>query len=145
MPIMQGTFAGAREELRVEVDARIHGDVVHVLQAADDLHVFGIGQDRVRCLGERLQAAAAESIHRRAAGLDRQPGHQADGPSHVESLLALLLRVAEHDVFDRGRIDAACARRAHGPRPRPGRRSARRERRPSPHGHGQSACDNNQR
>ena len=35
-----------------------------------------------------------------------KPGHQADGAGDVEPLLALLLRVAEDDVFDRGRIDA---------------------------------------
>ena len=74
----QRALAGAREELGVEVDAGIHRDVVHVLQAADDLHVLGTGQDGVRRLGERLQAAAAEAIDRRAARLDRQPGHQAD-------------------------------------------------------------------
>ena len=32
--------------------------------------------------------------------------HQPDRAGDVESLLALLLRVAEHDVFDRGRVDA---------------------------------------
>ena len=110
----QRALAGAREELGVEVDAGIHRDVVHVLQAADDLHVLGIGQDRVRRLGERLQAAAAQAIDGRAARLDRQPGHQADRAGDVEPLLALLLRVAEDDVFDRGRIDAAALdERAH--------------------------------
>ena len=85
----QRALAGAREELGVEVDAGVHRDVVHVLQAADDLHVLGIGQDRVRRLGERLQAAAAQPIDRRPAGLDRQPGHQADRAGDVEPLLAL--------------------------------------------------------
>ena len=43
---VQRAFAGAREELGVEVDAGVHRDVVHVLQAADDLHVLGASDDR---------------------------------------------------------------------------------------------------
>ena len=102
----QRALAGAREELGVEIDAGVHRDVVHVLEAADDLHVFGTGEDRVRRLGERLQTAAAESIDGRPARLDGDARHQADRAGDVQPLLALLLRVAEHDVFDRGRVDA---------------------------------------
>ena len=60
----------------------------------------------VRRLGERLQAAAAEAIDRRAARLDGEPAIRPTVAGDVEPLLALLLRVAEHDVFDLGRIDA---------------------------------------
>ena len=94
------------EQLGVEVDACVHRDVLHVLQAADDLHVFEAGHDGVRGLVDGLQARAAQAVDRRAAGVRRQPGHQADDAGDVEPLLALLLRVAQHDVFDLGRIDA---------------------------------------
>ena len=60
----------------------------------------------MRRLVQRLQAAAAETIDRRAAGLDGEAGHQADHASDIKSLFALLLRVAEHDVFDGRGIDA---------------------------------------
>jgi hypothetical protein len=35
-----------------------------------------------------------------------QAGHQGHRPGDVQALLALLLRIAQHDVFDFGRIDA---------------------------------------
>ena len=38
--------------------------------------------------------------------LDRQAGHQRDRAGDIQPLLARLLRVAEHHVFDLGRIDA---------------------------------------
>ena len=69
----QRALAGALEQLGVEVDAGVHRDVLHVLQAADDLHVLAAGHDGVRRLVERLQAGAAQAIDRRAAGL-RRPG-----------------------------------------------------------------------
>ena len=102
----QRAFAGAREQLGVEVDAGIHRDVVHVLQAADDLHV--LGSATIAC--DAWSIACRLLPHRRLTvappRFDRQPGHQADGAGDVEPLLALLLRVAQHDVFDRRRIDA---------------------------------------
>ena len=61
----------------------IHRDVVHVLEAADDLNVFGIGDDRVRGLSESLQAAAAESVDRRPAGFYWQTGHETDRAGDV--------------------------------------------------------------
>ena len=103
---VQRGLAGAREELGVEVQVGVHRDVVHVLQPADDLHVLKAGHDRVRRLVERLQARAAEAIDRRAAGFHRQAGHQRDRAGGVEALLALLLRVAQHDVFDFAGVDA---------------------------------------
>jgi len=87
---------------------------MHVLEAAYDLHILGVGHNCVRSLRERLQAAATKPIDRRPASFDGQPGHQTDGTGHIETLLALLLRIAEYDVFDGGRIDpAALDDRAH--------------------------------
>ena len=45
-------------------------------------------------------------IDRRAARLDGHACHQPDRPGDIQPLLALLLRVAEHDVFDHRRVDA---------------------------------------
>ena len=73
MPMCSAPLLVPREELRVEVDRRVHRDVVHVLQAADDLHVLGAGHDRMRRLVDRLQAAAAQPVDRRPAGLDGSP------------------------------------------------------------------------
>jgi hypothetical protein len=90
---------------------------MHVLEAADDLNVLGIGDNSVRSLGDRLQTAPAESIDRRAAGLNWEARHQSDGTGHVETLLALLLNIAQNDIFDDGRVDAApldyCADYSH--------------------------------
>ena len=65
----QRAFAGAAEQLGVQVDVLVHRDVLHVLQAADDLHVFEAGHDRVRGLVDGLQAGAAQPVDRRAAGV----------------------------------------------------------------------------
>ena len=80
--------------------------MLHVLKPADDLHVLGAGCHRVGRLVDRLQAAAAEAVDRRAADAAWQAGQQRHDSADVEPLLLLLLRVAEHDVFDRRRIDA---------------------------------------
>ena len=77
---------------------------------ADDLHVFAAGHDGVRSLVDRLQGRAAQPVDGRAAGRQRQAGHQADDAGDVHPLLALLLGVAHHDVFDLVGIDARCAR-----------------------------------
>ena len=61
----------------------------------------------MRGLIQRLQARTAQTIHRRAAGLNRQASHQPNVASDVEGLFALLLGVAHHNVFDFRRIDAS--------------------------------------
>ena len=50
MPIVSAPLLVRVKQLGVQVDAGIHRDVVHVLQAADDLHVLEAGHDRVRRL-----------------------------------------------------------------------------------------------
>jgi hypothetical protein len=82
--------------------------VVHVLQSADDLHVLGAGQHGVSRLVDRLQAAAAQAIDGRPADAGGQPGDQADDARDVETLLALLLRIAKDHVLNRRGINA-CA------------------------------------
>ncbi len=94
------------KQLGVNVDILVHGDMLHVLQAADDLHVFEARHHGVRSLVQRLQARAAQAVDRGAGRGDREIRHQRHVTGRVEALLALLLRVAQHQVFDLGRIDA---------------------------------------
>ena len=68
----------ALEQLGIQVDAGVHRNVVHVLQPADDLHVFEAGHDRVRRLVDGLQARAAQPVDRRAAG--RASAARPSGP-----------------------------------------------------------------
>ncbi len=105
-PHVQGALARGVKQLGVEIDARIHGDVVHVLQPADDLHVLGAGRDGVGRLVDRLQAAAAQAVDGGAPDARGQSGEQADDAADVEPLFALLLAAAEHHVLDGRGIDA---------------------------------------
>ena len=66
------------KQLGIQVDAGVHRNVLHVLQPADDLHVFEAGHDGVRSLVDGLQARAAQPVDRRAAGVRGQTGHQPD-------------------------------------------------------------------
>ena len=85
----------------------VHGDVLHVLQPADDLHVFEAGHDGVRGLVDGLQARSAEAVDVAPPVALGRPAIKATRPGDIETLLALLLGVAQHDVFDLGRVDAA--------------------------------------
>ncbi len=89
------------EQARAGVEAGFHRDVVHVLDAAGDLHVLAVGGDALGGLVDRLQAGAAQlrltvtpptSMGRPAI----RRGHAGD----VEALLALLLDAAPLDVLD---------------------------------------------
>ena len=103
----QGGFAGPLEKLGVDIEAVVHRQVLHMFQAADDLHVFKAGDDRVGRLVDGLQAAAAKTIDGGPAGGDRQAGQEGDGAGGVQPLLARLLRVAQYHVLDLGRVDAS--------------------------------------
>ncbi len=105
-PIVSAPLDVRWNSLGLRLMSGVHGNVLHVLQAADDLHVFEAGHDGVRSLVDRLQAGAAQAVDGRAAGVRRQARHQPHDAGGVHALLALLLRIAEHDVFDFGRVDA---------------------------------------
>ena len=61
--VNNGPFAGRDgkfvEYFRIDVDAMHHGNVLHVLQPAHDLHVLEAGHDGVRGLVDGLQARTA--------------------------------------------------------------------------------------
>ncbi len=78
-----------------------------MFQAADHLHVFTAGDDRMGRLIQGLQTGTAQAVDRRAAGVHRQARHHGHGAGDVQPLLALLLRIAEDYVFDFFRVDAA--------------------------------------
>ena len=103
----QHSAARSGEGPGMDVDRRFHRQVVHVLHAADHLHVLGAGGDRVAGLREGLERRAAEPVDRRAGRREGQVGHQADGAGHVAPQFAPLLRDPEEDVFDRRWIDPA--------------------------------------
>ena len=81
--------AVAVEVARAGVEAGLHRDVVHVLDAAGDLHVLAAGRDALGRLVDRLQAGAAQlRLTVRAADLDRQPGDEGGHAGDVVALLA---------------------------------------------------------
>ena len=126
-------------EARAEIEAGFHGDVLHVLDAAGDLHVLAAGGDALGRLVDRLQAGAAVAIDGRAADLDRKAGDEGGHAGDVETLLAFLLDAAPVNVLDGcGRDLGPLERASSGPRTdrRPGHRGTC----PFRHGPGQSAC-----
>ena len=56
--------AVAVEEARAGVEAGLHRDVVHVLDAAGDLHVLALGGDALGGLVDGLEAGAADAVDR---------------------------------------------------------------------------------
>src|SRR5690606_1793494 len=94
-PHHQRALAGAVEHLGIEVDVCVHGDVVHVLQTANDLHVLRASDNGVRRLAERLETAPTETVDGSGSRLDGDTGHQGDCPCDIQSLLALLLCIAQ--------------------------------------------------
>ena len=87
-------------EARAGVEAGLHRNVVHVLDAAGDLNVLALGGDALGGLVDGLEAGAAVAVDRHAADLQRQPGDQRGHAGHVVALFALLLDAAPVDVFD---------------------------------------------
>src|SRR5437867_5647900 len=71
---VQDRRAMAIEKARAWIKARLHGNVVHVLDAAGNLHVLATGRDALGRLMNRLQAAAAVAIDRATPYLDGQAG-----------------------------------------------------------------------
>jgi len=91
----------------MDVDRRVHRQVMHVLDAPDDLHVFGLCDDRMAGLCDRLQPRTAEPVDRGAGGGKRKVGHQGHRAGHVAAEFAPLLRGPEDQVLDRGGVDTA--------------------------------------
>ncbi len=79
---------------------------LHVLDAAGDLHVLGVGGDALGGAVDGLQAGAAVAIDGDAANLDGQAGDEGGHARDVVALLALLLDAAPLNVLDRRRRHA---------------------------------------
>ena len=106
-PHREHAAARTGQHAGMNIDRRLHRQVLHVLHAAGHLHVLGAGRDRMGRAGDRLERGATEPIDRRAGSGQRQTRHQGRAPGHVAAKFAPLLRSAEDHVFDRGRIDTA--------------------------------------
>ena len=69
-----GGDAVAELETRAEVKAGLHRDVLHVLDAARDLHIVHAGHDALGRLVDRLEAGAAQAIDGGRRHFDREAG-----------------------------------------------------------------------
>src|SRR5262249_32758761 len=77
-----------------------HRDVLHVLDAAGDLHVLAAGGHAHRRLVDRLERRAAQPVDGTGPGLDRHAGDEGRHAGDVVALLVLLLDAAPVDVLD---------------------------------------------
>ena len=96
----------------MEVDRRIHRQVVHVLDPADHLHVLRTGNDCMASLRECLQTRATQPVGRGARHRQRQAGEEGGGAGHIPPQLTPLLGHAENDILHRLRIDTAAFHRS---------------------------------
>jgi hypothetical protein len=74
--------------------------MLHVLDAAGDLHVLATRRDALGGLIDRLQTRAAVAVDRDAAHLDRQSRDERRHAGHVVALFFFLLDAAPLDVLD---------------------------------------------
>jgi hypothetical protein len=80
-------------------------NVAHVLDAAGDDDVVHAARDLSDCDVERLLAGATPAIDRRGGSLSRETRLQPSVARGIGHLLAELLRTADHQCVDRGRIE----------------------------------------
>ena len=89
--------------LGLELDVRRPG---HRFDTATDEHVAVADRDRMRRRVDRLEPRPAQPVDGQATDLDREVGEQERHPRDVAVVLAGLVRAAEDDVLDEGRVDA---------------------------------------
>src|SRR5579875_79475 len=71
----------------------------HAFDPTRDVDAPVPDHDRVRCIVDRLEARPAQTIHRGAWNLERQPCYQERHPCNVSVILTRLVCVAKVDVF----------------------------------------------
>ena len=102
------------------------GRAAHALDAAGDDEIGLARAHQARRDGDRVQARAAQAVHRDARHFDGQAREQRRHAREIAVVLARLVRAAEHDVVDRLPVDAGIALHERGNRHAPpGRRCAR--------------------
>ena len=77
----------------------------HGLDATPDRELRVTGHHGARCLSDRLEARAAEPVDGRSGHLLREPRQQRRHARHIAVVLPGLVRAAEEDLVERGRID----------------------------------------
>ena len=138
------TRAGAAEELGIEIDPFVHRDVLHMLEAAGDLHVFEAGHDRVAA---SLTACKLEPQRR----LTVVPPASIGSPAISATVRATFRPCSPCCCVLPSTTSSIAAGsmpvRLTAPRPqrRPDRRTSRRDRRLCLYGPAQSACARNPR
>ena len=89
---------------------RLQGDewcAAHALNATSNDHLGITNRNRVCCGGERLQAGAAESIHRLPRNLNGVASNKERHARHVAIVFAGLVGTAQDHIVDVGGVDAA--------------------------------------
>ena len=107
--------AGAGKHLRVDVELRLHRQMVHVLHTPGELDVGLAAADCLARACDRLEPRAAEPVDRASRHAKRQAGKQGGVAGHVAAEFAVLFGCAEEHVVDRGGVDTAAT---HGRRER---------------------------
>ena len=88
--------------------------LAHALHAAGEDDLGFAELDVLRAGDRRLDAGAAQPVHRQRRHTDRQPGLERDMARAVDGIGARLQHVAEDHVIDPARLDARPLERAVG-------------------------------
>ena len=95
--------------ISIECRLRLRDDkrrTTHALDAAGNHHIAVTRLDHPRRDVDRIQAGSAEPINGATRDGLRKPGQQRGHPGHIAVVLPSLIRSAEVDILDGGRVDA---------------------------------------
>ena len=101
-PHVQRGRAVPKEIARVGGKTGFHGDMVHVLDAAGNLHILAMGGDALRRLVDRLETGTAIAIDRDAGDFDRKVGDERGEAGDVVTLFSLLQHAAPLNILNLG-------------------------------------------
>src|SRR5690606_5408454 len=97
-------------DFRVDVNAVVHGNVAHVLDAADDEDVTVAGHDGLGGGVQRLHGGAAQAVDGLGGAGARHVGQHGDVAGNVHALFQGLVDAAPDHVFGGGHVPVGVAR-----------------------------------